>query len=93
MTCHIRYPILSWRGGTPPAPRDTDVSSHTRPRTHSHAHRTAIARAEGVRLRPRLEEKGGHASLVTSLVAGVEHRLVEEVDESCARRDYTKGAE
>ena len=45
-------------------------------------------RAEGVRLRPRLEEKGGHALLAV----GVEHRLVDEVVVSCAQREKTKTA-
>ena len=54
---------------------------------------TPSARANGVcrrvRLRPRLEQKGGHASLVV----GVEHRLIKEEVVSCARHAKSKSVE
>ena len=58
--------------------------AHLQPRPRP----AVIVRAEGVRLRTRLEEKGGHALLAV----GVEHRLVDEVVVSCAQREKTKAA-
>ena len=47
-----------------------------------------MACAEGVRLRPRLEEKGGHASLVV----GDGHRLIKDEIVSCARHAKSESA-